>query len=198
MIPAGWWPAAPALAMHCSIRSRSLHQSRRRACSSPLVCSILTKEPRQTNCRVLSAATSSTPSPLSNPHSARGTASALPPAAISCLGAFRTPAAAARGKRRHAGVRKPAQFPTSTVRHNFQTRLPALFSCNRPDLTGPRWGEVAHPRQPPGADAISAARTPANTICICHSPHPMRPEADIRRIVPKRRGERRLASLYGR
>jgi hypothetical protein len=107
MIPAGWWPAAPALAMHCSIRSRSLHQSRRRACSSPLVCSILTKEPRQTNCRVLSAATSSTPSPLSNPHSARGTASALPPGAISCLGAFRTPAAAARGKRRHAGVRKP-------------------------------------------------------------------------------------------
>ena len=42
-------------------------------------------------------------------HSARGTAGAPLPA-LSCLGAFRTPAAAAHGLHRHAGIRKPAQF----------------------------------------------------------------------------------------
>ena len=40
--------------------------------------------------------TSSSPTPRPNPHSARGTAGAPLPA-ISCLGAFRTPAATARG-----------------------------------------------------------------------------------------------------
>src|ERR1700730_7124141 len=38
-----------------------------------------------------------------------GTAGALAPDAISCLGAFRTPAAGARGQIIVAGVRKPAQ-----------------------------------------------------------------------------------------
>ena len=57
------------------------------------------------------ASTSSTLTPRPNPHSARGTVGAPHPA-ISCLGAFRTPAAAARGWSRHSGVRKPAQQRT--------------------------------------------------------------------------------------
>ena len=36
--------------------------------------------------------------PRPNPHRARGTAGVPPPSAISCLGAFRTPAAGARGE----------------------------------------------------------------------------------------------------
>ena len=56
--------------------------------------------------------TSSTLTPRPNPHSARGTLGAPHPA-ISCLGAFRTLAAAARGWSWHSGVRKPAHNRTS-------------------------------------------------------------------------------------
>src|SRR5258705_9560313 len=49
--------------------------------------------------------------PRLNLHSARGTAGAPLPA-ISCLGAFWTPAATARGRARHAGVQKPAHEET--------------------------------------------------------------------------------------
>jgi hypothetical protein len=45
------------------------------------------------------------------------------------------------------------------------------------DFNGPRPGAVAHPRQS-GANAIRAARTPANTMSICHSLHPICTEAD--------------------
>ena len=57
---------------------------------------------------VLASRLPSRAAPPSNPHSARCTASAKLPA-TSCLGAFWTPAATARGKVRHAGVQKPAQ-----------------------------------------------------------------------------------------
>jgi hypothetical protein len=46
--------------------------------------------------------------PTPNPHSIRCTVGASHPA-ISCLGAFRTPAVRAWGWSRHAGIRKPAQ-----------------------------------------------------------------------------------------
>src|SRR6266702_1548250 len=49
--------------------------------------------------------------PRLNLRSARGTTGAPLPA-ISCLGAFWTPAATARGRVRHAGVQKPAQDRT--------------------------------------------------------------------------------------
>ncbi len=45
-----------------------------------------------------------------------GTAQALPLDAISCLGAFRTPAGGARGEISAAGVQKPAQQPTLQLR----------------------------------------------------------------------------------
>jgi hypothetical protein len=49
--------------------------------------------------------------PRPNPHSARGTAVTCS-TAISCLGAFRTPAASVRDSLINAGVRKPAHKPT--------------------------------------------------------------------------------------
>jgi hypothetical protein len=47
--------------------------------------------------------------------SACGTTAALPSDAISCLGAFQTPAAGAYGQISAAGVRKPAQEATYAV-----------------------------------------------------------------------------------
>ena len=63
------------------------------------------------------------------------TASALPPDAISCLGAFRTPAGAARGQIIVAGVRKPAQDRTHAPQQN-QPSLDDLGDarCERHDL----------------------------------------------------------------
>jgi hypothetical protein len=52
--------------------------------------------------------TSPTLTPAPNPHSTRCTVGASHPA-ISCLGAFQTPAVRAWGRSRHAGIRKPAQ-----------------------------------------------------------------------------------------
>ena len=54
---------------------------------------------------------SSRSAPPSNPHSARCTTAAQLPA-TSCLGAFWTPAATARGRVRHAGVQKPEHLRT--------------------------------------------------------------------------------------
>src|SRR6202022_620422 len=56
----------------------------------------------------------SSSAPPSNPHSARCPAGAQPPT-TSCLGAFWTPAATARGRVRHAGVQKPAHDRTDTA-----------------------------------------------------------------------------------
>jgi len=58
------------------------------------------------------------PVPRPNPHGLfaaplpRGTSGALPPDAISCLGAFRPPVVGARGKFVRAGGRKPAHERT--------------------------------------------------------------------------------------
>jgi len=65
--------------------------------------------------RILSAShPPSSSAPPSNPHSARCTTGAQLPA-TSCLGAFWTPAATARGRARHAGVQKPAQQETRLI-----------------------------------------------------------------------------------
>ena len=91
-------PAAPRLTSAPWIAPQSRRQSCRAACA-PLVH-------RYARSHALSksdpvdhlAQVSSTPTPPPNPHRARRTAGA-PPTAISCLGAFRTPAAAARGQK---------------------------------------------------------------------------------------------------
>src|SRR3979490_2757596 len=61
--------------------------------------------------------------PRLNLRSARGTAGAPLPA-ISCLSAFWTPAATARGRVRHAGVQKPAHSRTSDTSRPPTVRRP--------------------------------------------------------------------------
>ena len=90
-----------------STPDRARRDSRRKACIGN------NSRPRERDaCRRARRAPSSA-APLSNPHSARCNISAKLPA-TSCLGAFWTPAATARGRVRHAGVQKPAQFQTLT------------------------------------------------------------------------------------
>src|SRR5882757_2502839 len=73
--------------------------------------------------------------PRLNLRSAPGTAGAPLPA-ISCLGAFRTPAVRAWGWSRHAGIRKPAQ-QRKCPPHSFTSSASAngtggavMFGCN--------------------------------------------------------------------
>ena len=88
--------------------------------------------------------------PRLNPHRARGTDGAPLPA-ISCLGAFQTPAARARRGLVTAGVRKPAQLPTSgeppltaPVEPSRSSNLsdgsrPHCGHCREP-VAGSQWG----------------------------------------------------------
>jgi len=74
--------------------------------------------------------------PPLDPHSARCLAGAQLPA-TSCLGAFRTPATAARGQPRHAGIRKPSHHRTHAPQQT------ALFDhLVRPDEQGGRHCEA--------------------------------------------------------
>src|SRR5438128_7895685 len=57
------------------------------------------------------------PSPRGQIPIAQAAPPGAPPSAISCLGAFRTPAASARGEPVIAGVRKPAQLRTHALQH---------------------------------------------------------------------------------
>src|ERR1700731_4344188 len=59
--------------------------------------------------------------PQQNLHSARGTVGAPLPA-ISCFGAFWTPAARARGECRHPGVQKPAHNRTHAAQQTASTQ----------------------------------------------------------------------------
>ena len=74
-----------------------------------------------------------------NPHSARGTAGALPPAAISCLGAFRTPAVGTRAEFNHAGVRKPAHKLTHAPQQNQSRRFDEVRGVSGSPLTPGVW-----------------------------------------------------------
>jgi hypothetical protein len=73
--------------------------------------------------------------PQPNPHRARCAVGA-PLTAISCLGAFRTPAVGARGWARHAGVRKPAKRPAvhQVGRGTSATGAEARVACCRRPL----------------------------------------------------------------
>jgi hypothetical protein len=109
--------AAPKLASVCSIPGHS----NRRACCAPCSSLVHRRGPtpacQQTDPSNRCARTSSSPTPWSNPHSARGSADA-PSHAISCPGAFRTPAASARAASRHR--RRPKTCTTTDVRCSKQ------------------------------------------------------------------------------
>ena len=81
------------------------------------------------------ASTSPTPFPTPNPHSLRALSGA-PLTAISCLGAFRTPASRARARFVFAGIRKPAHEQTfarskmDVIDAQFETRPRAVTAVS--------------------------------------------------------------------
>ena len=97
---AGSQPAAPRLAPVHQIGPQSRRQSPHTPCAPLVRIDALTLTWQKADRHKRSAQTSSSHTPWPNPHSACGTAAAPLPA-ISCLGAFRPPAARARGEVRH-------------------------------------------------------------------------------------------------
>ena len=97
---AGSQPAAPRLAPVHQIGPQSRRQSPHTPCAPLVRIDALTLTWQKADRHKRSAPTSSSHTPWPNPHSACGTAAAPLPA-ISCLGAFRPPAARARGEVRH-------------------------------------------------------------------------------------------------
>ena len=113
-ILAGSPPVAIELASVPCIRPQRHTQSHQPMCA-PHASTVAHRRPASESDRLdRSHPTSESPNPLRNPHSARGTHRA-PPTAISCLGAFRTPAASARGGIVIPGVQKPAHSTQAAV-----------------------------------------------------------------------------------
>src|ERR1700704_2878733 len=97
---AGSQPAAPRLAPVHQIGPQSRRQSPHTPCAPLVRTDALTLTWQKADRHKRSAPTSSSHTPWPSPHSACGTAAAPLPA-ISCLGAFRPPAARARREVRH-------------------------------------------------------------------------------------------------
>ena len=108
----GSQPAAPRLAPVHQIGPQSRRQSPHTPCAPLVRTDALTLTWQKADRHKRSAPTSSSHTPWPNPHSACGTAAAPLPA-ISCLGAFRPPAARARGEVRHC--RQPKTCTTSDI-----------------------------------------------------------------------------------
>src|ERR1700704_5129195 len=97
---AGSQPAAPRLAPVHQIGPQSRRQSPHTPCAPLVRTDAFPLTWQKADRQKRSAPPSSSHTPWPNPHSACGTAAAPLPA-ISCLGAFRPPAARARGEVRH-------------------------------------------------------------------------------------------------
>ena len=149
---AGSQPAAPRLAPVHQIGPQSRRQSPHTPCAPLVRTDALTLTWQKADRHKRSAPTSSSHTPWPNPHSACGTAAAPLPA-ISCLGAFRPPAARARGEVRHC--RQPKTCTRADIVATFRrfTRPPAVG-------TGLQRG---HPRR--------------HHQCLCR---PYRPRAHLR------------------
>ena len=117
---AGSQPAAPRLAPVHQIGPQSRRQSPHTPCAPLVRTDALTVTWQKADRYKRSAPTSSSHTPWPNPHSACGTAAAPLPA-ISCLGAFRPPAARARGEVRHC--RQPKTCTQAVI---AQMRCPSL------------------------------------------------------------------------
>jgi len=112
---AGSQPAAPRLAPVHQIGPQSRRQSPHTPCAPLVRTDALTLTLQKADRHKRSAPTSSNHTPWPNPHSACGTAAAPLPA-ISCLGAFRPPAARARGEVRHCRQPKTCTKPAVSNR----------------------------------------------------------------------------------
>ena len=152
---AGSQPAAPRLAPVHQIGPQSRRQSPHTPCAPLVRTDALTLTWQKADRHKRSAPTSSSHTPWPNPHSACGTAAAPLPA-ISCLGAFRPPAARARGEVRHcrqpktcteaavssrsktAFIRSPrrrGRAATAALRGRASVRLALMTSSNLVDCT---------------------------------------------------------------
>ena len=125
---AGSQPAAPRLAPVHQIGPQSRRQSPHTPCAPLVRTDALTLTWQKADRHKRSAPTSSSHTPWPNPHSACGTAAAPLPA-ISCLGAFRPPAARARGEVRHC--RQPKTCTGSDICSAARKRFYSITSSAR-------------------------------------------------------------------
>jgi len=130
---AGSQPAAPRLAPVHQIGPQSRRQSPHTPCAPLVRTDALTLTWQKADRHKRSAPTSSSHTPWPNPHSACGTAAAPLPA-ISCLGAFRPPAARARGEVRHCRQPKTCTCVDGSVlaRAFFTFAAWSVQPCVRP------------------------------------------------------------------
>jgi len=142
---AGSQPAAPRLAPVHQIGPQSRRQSPHTPCAPLVRTDALTLTLQKADRHKRSAQTSSSHTPWPNPHSACGTAAAPLPA-ISCLGAFRPPAARARGEVRHCRQPKTCTTPDIgpppfVMHHHGMYRLQArrLLCARTVQKTGRPW-----------------------------------------------------------
>jgi len=134
---AGSQPAAPRLAPVHQIGPQSRRQSPHTPCAPLVRTDALTLTWQKADRHKRSAPTSSSHTPWPNPHSACGTAAAPLPA-ISCLGAFRPPAARARGEVRHC--RQPKTCTNSALPHHRRHVSYTPDNCR--DVAAPRTAET--------------------------------------------------------
>jgi len=129
---AGSQPAAPRLAPVHQIGPQSRRQSPHTPCAPLVRTDALTLTWQKADRHKRSAQTSSSHTPWPNPHSACGTAAAPLPA-ISCLGAFRPPAARARGEVRHC--RQPKTCTLADKHVTLRVAHADIFGFIRPPST---------------------------------------------------------------
>ena len=188
---AGSQPAAPRLAPVHQIGPQSRRQSPHTPCAPLVRTDALTLTWQKADRHKRSAPTSSSHTPWPNPHSACGTAAAPLPA-ISCLGAFRPPAARARGEVRHC--RQPKTCTQAAVSNRSKA---ALIRSPR------RRGRAASAGlSRPSALAVLRLMTSSNLVgCMTGrsaglSPLRMRPDIDCQ--LGGRRPRSRARSSSGR
>ena len=154
---AGSQPAAPRLAPVHQIGPQSRRQSPHTPCAPLVRTDALTLTWQKADRHKRSAPTSSSHTPWPNPHSACGTAAAPLPA-ISCLGAFRPPAARARGEVRHC--RQPKTC-TEADREQMQQR--GVQNCGYSITSSARASSVGGKSRPSGF-AVLRLMTSSNLV----------------------------------
>ena len=132
---AGSQPAAPRLAPVHQIGPQSRRQSPHTPCAPLVRTDALTLTWQKADRHKRSAPTSSSHTPWPNPHSACGTAAAPLPA-ISCLGAFRPPAARARGEVRHCRQPKTCTQPAVSSRSKASDAYSITSSARASNVGG--------------------------------------------------------------
>ena len=156
---AGSQPAAPRLAPVHQIGPQSRRQSPHTPCAPLVRTDALTLTWQKADRHKRSAPTSSSHTPWPNPHSACGTAAAPLPA-ISCLGAFRPPAARARGEVRHC--RQPKTCTQAAVSRCSNMACRTTYS-----ITSSARASSVGGTSRPSALAVLRLMTSSNLVGAC-------------------------------